>query len=120
MQPKTGQVHVAHRGSLVETGKNALDLGHMVRPHPPPVSLLEQELETLVAEADDHRAKCNLSPLSLQGYREKAWPSSPLVCRGMARFASRLGRPCALTRPGAAGRWMVISKRRRGTSAETV
>src|SRR5207248_4996080 len=55
MQTKTRQVHIADLRSFFETRENPLDLSCMIRQHPPSVSLLEQELEALVAEADDHR-----------------------------------------------------------------
>ena len=48
------QVHVADLRRLFEAREYASDLVCMARSYLPPVSLLEQELETLVAEASYH------------------------------------------------------------------
>ena len=55
MQSEAGQVHVRGFGRFVEAGEDALDPGDRFRRHPPPVPLLVQEPEPLVAEIPDHR-----------------------------------------------------------------
>ena len=65
MQPKTGQIHMRGFGRFVQAGEDALDPGDRFRRHPPPVSILVQKPEPLVAKIPDHRftrdpAICNL------------------------------------------------------------
>ena len=54
VQPEAGQVHVADLWCLFKASEYAFDLVRIVRLHPPPISLLEQEFETLMAEASYH------------------------------------------------------------------
>lgn len=54
MQSVAGQAHVGWFRCFLKTGKNSLDLIHMIRLYPPSVSSLEKELKAFVAEANDH------------------------------------------------------------------
>ena len=69
MQAKAGQVHTADFGSYIKAREYASNLVRMVRLQLPPILLLEQKLQTLVAEAAYHNVKCNRSPIIWREWR---------------------------------------------------
>jgi hypothetical protein len=54
MQSESGKVHAPGLRGLIEPCQDAFDLLSMLRQHPPPISLLVDGAEILVAKADYH------------------------------------------------------------------
>ena len=54
MQPEARQIHAGGSRHLVETCQDTLHLGNVRWRHPLSIPFLEEKLETLVPEADNH------------------------------------------------------------------